>query len=859
MRRKLISQKFNFIYGEADPLIESRADYEFLQNHFREAKNVYATHSGALFNRAGKRFLADLQQELGVSGPFMAFSFNSTRNIKYLLIFYDGGFAPFDFDEFDFIRLGNGQPLKISAPYQKEDFFDAKGIKRLRSRQSANVLYLAHEDYPLAQVKYYGRETWTYNAVTFNNGPWKEFNINKGRLIAASGTGGNITLSSSSENPSAELALNPYQLGSGESVKSLVWKIGQNEGPALENLDDLNANAEMAVSYLVRANTDLQSQGAVGAQTITAAANQANYSGKEISCEITVYNAQTQEETAFTLNGVFTQSGGQGLPFFTQDMQGQYIQLKYFDVSTKGWSMDSDGYVLGDVVKSGENYYKVVSGSGRSGFQQPKHTEGVISDGRLMFKYLHSGFGRALITEYISPYQVKAQVIDYMPDGIKTYKWRLGLVDNLTYPNCVDFIDGRMAFSYNSAEGPCVCLSQSDDYLNFSDYNFGVINSESAVKMLIQSEFARINWIKRIGPALVAGTDSGLVRLYAPDDGVITAVNIAAPFIATAAASAVLPADEDGNIIYASKDRQTLYLSQYNFQTNSYLKNDLLKLVKYQFREKISDILPLKHPFDAFLIRMQNGKCRLLFLDINEGTKGCFENDALGLALSDAAVNFDEDGDECCFAAVSDGRYLSAECMRDVYDKTNLRPPLDMYVKAACAADEESKYLKQITAPEKMFPAQAGRALSAVYGPYSFKINAAPGQTADVSALKIPYDPQLNCFIGFEMECKAALMPKYPGAGEEDGACAVKNVFQIFNTQDFYYGENENAMHALSEELPAEHEGGFYSGEIETSMPCISRLRSLQTNDKLLRNAPEIIIKNAGAKNFCICGVLTYE
>lgn len=858
MRRKLISQKFNFIYGEIDPTVESRADYEALQNHLREGKNVYATESGALFNRAGKRFLADLQTELGVSGPFALFSFNSTRNIKYLLVFYGGGFAPFDLESFDFIRLEDGSPLKISAPYLAKDLFDLKGIKRLRSKQSANVLYLAHEDYPFAQVKYYARETWTYNAVAFNNGPWKEFNTNKGRLIEASGVSGNITLTSAAENPAADLALQPYQLASGESVKSIVWTIGENEGPALENLPDLNVNAEMAVSYLLRANTDLQAQGNVSAQTVTAASNTVNYSGKAISCTIKVLNAQTLEETVFTMNSAFTQTGGQGLPFFTEDMQGQYIQLKYFDAATKGWSMDSEGYALNDVVKSGENYYKVTSGAGKAGYSQPKHTEGTVSDGRLMFKYLHSGFGRALITEYVSPYKVKALVIDYMPDKIKTYKWRLGLVDGVTYPNCVDFIDGRLAFSYNSAEGPCICLSQSDDYLNFSDFNYGIVDAECSIKMIIQSEFARINWIKRIGAALVAGTDNGLVRLYAPDDGVITNTNITAPFIATAAASAVLPADADGNIIYVSKDRQNLYLSQYNFQTNAYLKNDLLKLAKYQFKEKISDVFPLEHPYNALSIRMQSGAHRILFLDINEGTKGAFLNDTLGLALGDAVMNFDKDGDESGLAGVYGGRWLAFEEMRDVYDKTNSRPPLEFYSPLTVTPDGEEKYVKELTLPQKMFAPPAGRALTGVYGKYSFKISAAPGAKADISALKIPFDAALKAFAGVDIDVKAVLVPKYPGAEEKDGVNAVKNVFQVFNTQDFYYGEDENNMRALSEALP-EKDSSFYCGELETSMPSASRMRALGREEKLLSNAPEIIIKNAGAKNFCLCGILTYE
>lgn len=854
MRRNQIAQKYNFIYGELDPVAESRADYEQLHNHFRCAKNVYATQSGALFNRAGKRFLADLQTKLGVSGPFCVFSFNSTRDIKYLLVFYDGGFAPFDFEEYDFIYDNNNHIIKIAAPYRNYDFYNNKGIKQIRVKQSANVLYIAHEKYPFAQIKYYGRTTWTYNAVNFDNGPWKEFNNIKGYLIAASATTGAITLTSATENPSVNLTLQPRQLAQAESIESITWTIGTEQGPVISNPPDLNVNAEMAVRYLVQANTDLQTQGSTAQQTITAANNTENYSAKNITCEIILSSGESAERETITFGGSFTQSGGQGLAIFSEDMQGQYIQLKYLDTNTKGWSMDCDGYELNDLVKSGENYYKVVSGYGKSGYQQPKHTEGTVSDGRLMFKYLHSGLGRALITKYISAYQVQAQVLDYMPDGIKTYKWRFGLVDDLSYPNCIDFIDGRMALSYNSAEGPVILLSQSDDYLNFNDFNFGIVDSESAIKMIIQSEFARINWIKRIGPALIAGTDNGIVRLYAPDDGVITTTNVAAPFIATAAASAVLPIDADGNILYVSKDRTNMYLSQYNFQTNAYLKNDLLKLTKFQFNQRISDVCLLEYPFNAVSVRLTDGKNKLLFFDLNEGTKGVFENTVLDLPLNDIVMNYDLGGDEAVAVGIYDNRYLALEQHRNIYDTDNNPPPLDMFEQCQVAADNNNQFLQTITLPLSIFG--TGK-LFIVYGKNSFALSQyQTGQSIDVSGLKIPYKSNLKAYCGREITVKAVLMPKY--ADNNDGVNVAENIFQIFNTQNFMFGEKENKMLCF-EELSGKAKDEFVSGEFPVSMPSVSHLRKTAKGNKVLCNAPELIIKNKDGANFCITGILSFE
>lgn len=866
MARIQIAQKFNFIYGEIDPIIESRADYAALPGHSRRTKNVYSTESGALFNRAGKRFLADLGAELGEVGPFCAFSFNSTKDIKYILVFFDRGFAPFDLEELDFVRDTKNDILKITTPYLAEDFFSPQKVKQICAKQSANVLYLAHEKYPFAQIRYFDRHTWTYNAISFNNGPWKEFNSNKGYLISAGGTKGGIILNSTTDNPSADLTLQPYQLGLNESITSLTWTINGVVGPMINNPADLNANAEMAVRYLLQANTDLQAAGSISTQTVTAVNNQINYSGQAISCEIVIHNSESGEDKTLNTAASFTTTGGEGLPIFETNMVGQFIQLQYLDTSTKSWSMDTEGYNTNDIVKSGENYYKVVSAGGKTGFQQPKHTEGVVSDGKLMFQYLHSGLGRAQITQYISPYRVQAQVLDYMPDGIKTYKYRFGLVDNITYPNSVDFIDARMTLGYNSAEGPVKVFSQPDDYLNFSDYIYGSVTSESAIKMIIQSEFARINWIKRIGPAVVAGTDNGIVRTYAPDDGVLTPSNIISPFISTAAASAILPIDIDGNLLYVSKDRINLYLAQYDFNSNSYIKNNLLKLVKYQFRRKISDICYLDYPFNAVSIRLQNGENKLLFLNLNEETKGVFANDMLDMELSDNIMNFNLDGDQAVAIGIYDNRYLVMEEYRNIYDTTGQQPPLDMYSEAAFTTDAEGKYLMTMTLPNKLFNDNLQSAIF-LYGARTLELSRsmrqalAPGAEIDISGLKIKRADGCKLQFGQPQDVAAVLIPKYEGQPNKDGVAVAENIFQIFNTQDFKYGQTEENLRAFSDNLPKEERraGNFYSGEFDREQDCVSNLRHTEQNTKVLTNAPEIIIKNNGANNFCICGILSFE
>lgn len=103
-------------------------------------------------------------------------------------------------------------------------------------------------------------------------------------------------------------------------------------------------------------------------------------------------------------------------PLFEADDVGRlfYVGLSEFDIGvgagTKQWEPGKI-YAINAQVQFGNNFY-IALNAATSGAIPPVHTSGVVSDGDtgVLWRYLHSGFGVAKVTQYVSPTEVKATV-----------------------------------------------------------------------------------------------------------------------------------------------------------------------------------------------------------------------------------------------------------------------------------------------------------------------------------------------------------------------------------------------------------------------------------------------------------------
>lgn len=146
-------------------------------------------------------------------------------------------------------------------------------------------------------------------------------------------------------------------------------------------------------------------------------------------------------------------------------------------------SQDTGGTIsvdpnTGSTVVWEGNVYRAVAGSGSTtGRRPPIHgpdDPAEESDGRLTWRYLHSGAGYARITGYTSATVVTAEVVHFLPASVvgvsgATFRWAWGAWDSVRgYPRALAFFEDRLWWGGTRADPDSVWATRpGGDYDDF--------------------------------------------------------------------------------------------------------------------------------------------------------------------------------------------------------------------------------------------------------------------------------------------------------------------------------------------------------------------------------------------------------
>lgn len=97
--------------------------------------------------------------------------------------------------EIDSISILDDAPFEIATPYDTSA--GASVLFTMRYAQSADVLYVAHEDYPLYKLIRRGASSWSFIAVNLRDGPFSAIN-RLSTTLTLGGTSGVVTVTASS-------------------------------------------------------------------------------------------------------------------------------------------------------------------------------------------------------------------------------------------------------------------------------------------------------------------------------------------------------------------------------------------------------------------------------------------------------------------------------------------------------------------------------------------------------------------------------------------------------------------------------------------------------------------------------------
>jgi len=176
----------NFTAGEISPMLEGRVDLAKYANALYRMENFVILPHGPVTFRPGTRFIVETKTSSTASRliPFIA-----SVDDAYMLEFGALYIRVYKTQE---QVLSGGVAYEIVSPYAAAD------VQDIRYTQSADVLYLFHEDYAPYKLSRVDDTDWTLAAINFRPPPTSEKGIEPAATLTPSAiTGTGITLTAS--------------------------------------------------------------------------------------------------------------------------------------------------------------------------------------------------------------------------------------------------------------------------------------------------------------------------------------------------------------------------------------------------------------------------------------------------------------------------------------------------------------------------------------------------------------------------------------------------------------------------------------------------------------------------------------
>ncbi len=187
----------NFTAGELSPRLEGRVDLQKYNNGCQTLENMIVQKHGPASRRGGFYFSAEVKDS-SKRTRIIPFEFSSTQ--AYVIEFGDqyvrfyknyGQIQSGPFDEVFAAEFNVGAAYEVSTPYLEAELFE------LVVTQSADVLYIAHQNHEPRTLSRTGDTNWALDIIQFLDGPYDPVNATETTfgLSATSGTGVTVTAS----------------------------------------------------------------------------------------------------------------------------------------------------------------------------------------------------------------------------------------------------------------------------------------------------------------------------------------------------------------------------------------------------------------------------------------------------------------------------------------------------------------------------------------------------------------------------------------------------------------------------------------------------------------------------------------
>lgn len=576
MATKLTAARLQFNTGLISPEAQARTDLQQNEYACRQLLNMTPNVIGSVSRRGGSLYVHAAAKTEEQSLPPLLIGFVASPTNAYVLELT--AYRLRVYKNHEIVKNDDGSIYEIATPYTQQDLFAQDGSPLINHIQVNDVMYLAHEKYPLHKLCCYADRDFRLERVVLNEGPFGRENTHENKILSASAQGAEVTISAQlTASCCQETPITPvHNLGAFGKIS--VWqgdkKLAETNSYAAEGE---NVNATLA-SLINGANIGMAVESTDNYQsfTLTDVSTDKIYADTTITLQLSYTDESIAPTQVYlTFNQVTTD-----LDIFTPQDVGRQIRLTAQNKDTQYWYAGRENVKKGDILKSEGKFYQAQA-DGSCGSIKPQHTEGSENDGKISWKYLHSGYGWATITKYISASQVQVLVHGAFPEGISTYKWQMGIIgQNGIYPHLVFYFKDRLGLGINTPDGMNICFSKTGDYENFADMDFGEITADCAFSMTILTELCMLSFVKE-SEMLYVGTQGQILQIRPMSSGeVFGPENVAYDVIAPVGAKMLPPINIGGSMLFLGIKGKDIYDLGYSADSETYDPSEVSLLAK---------------------------------------------------------------------------------------------------------------------------------------------------------------------------------------------------------------------------------------------------------------------------------------
>ena len=348
---------------------------------------------------------------------------------------------------------------------------------------------------------------------------------------------------------------------------------------------------------------------------------------------------ETIKITASAVDGTATLTSAVDL--FTSDMVNKYLRLTEEDSSVAPW-VTGTAYSVNDIVKSDGKQYKATT-AGTSGSYKPVHTRGAVSDGAVKWLYKNAGYGIVKITSITDKKHATASIVESLPtaitsEGTSYFEWSIFSGEVKTYPMAGTFFRNRLCLLAQINNVPTIYCSNSDDYENFADKDYGEVLATNSITIpLTNGSYNKACWIYG-GDVLFAGTtaaeyvidSAASSEAFAPD-------NSKCQIISEIGSLPIKPIKINSQVLFVARSGKEIKDIIYSFTTDAYETNSMSIQGRHLLESGIKDIAYQQSPERTVWIMTENNLVGVTY-SIEDKVIAFYRSDLSGKVIRMAVI-----------------------------------------------------------------------------------------------------------------------------------------------------------------------------------------------------------------------------